>query len=318
MEVQQPHITVVLPCYRTAACLQELHRRLVATLTRIHPAYEIIFVNDGSPDRDWEVITGLCAADPRVVGIDLSRNFGQHTAITAGLDHARGEWVVVMDADLQDQPEEIENLYRKALEGYDVVFGRREDRKDPLQKVVSSRLFNWVFNKLSTVKYDPSVANFSISHHRVIENFRRLRERSRAFGYIILWLGFRVGYLPVQHAERFAGNTSYSLAKSLRLAMDIVVSQSDKPLRFSIKFGLLISALSALLGVYYLARYFITGVSVAGWTSLIVSMFFLFGLLFANLGVIGLYLGKTFEETKNRPLYIVREKVNSAEEERVP
>lgn len=314
---QKPHISVVLPCYRTATCLQELHRRLVATLTRIHPAYEIVFVNDGSPDRDWEVITELCAADPRVVGIDLSRNFGQHTAITAGLDHARGDWMVVMDADLQDQPEEIEHLYRKAQEGFDVVFGRRVDRKDPLQKVMSSRLFNTIFNKLSNVKYDPSVANFSISSAQVIENFRRLRERSRAFALIILWLGFRVGYVPVEHAERFAGNTSYSLAKSLRLAMDIVVSQSDKPLRFSIKFGLLISCISALLGIYYLVHYFITGVSVEGWTSLIVSMFFLFGLLFANLGIIGLYLGKTFEETKNRPLYVVRETVNSPEEERV-
>ena len=310
----RPHISVVLPCYRTADCLQELHRRLVACFARFAPAYELIFVNDGSPDRDWEVITALCARDPHVRGINLARNFGQHTAITAGLDYTRGEWVVVMDADLQDQPEEIETLYRQAQEGYDIVFGMRQHRRDPLLKIISSRAFNWLFNKLSNVRFRPTASNFSISRRIVIENYRRLRERSRAFGLNILWLGFRVAYVPVKHSERYAGSTSYSLAKSVTLAIDSIVSQSDRPLRFSIKFGLLISCLSGLLSIYYILRYFILGISVAGWTSTIVSIFFLFGLLFANLGVIGLYLGKTFEECKGRPLYIIRETTNFADE----
>ena len=318
MGEQKPHISVVLPCYRTADCLQELHRRLVASLTRLAPAYEIIFVNDGSPDRDWEVITELCAHDPHVIGINLSRNFGQHTAITAGLDHTRGEWVVVMDADLQDQPEEIEALYRTAQEGYEVVFGMRQDRQDSFLKVLSSRAFSWMFNRLSAVKFKPTASNFSISREIVIQNFRRLRERSRAFGLNILWLGFRVGYVPVKHSERYAGSTSYSLSKSVQLAIDSIVSQSDRPLRFFIKFGLGISLISALIAIYYTFRYFVFHSAPAGWTSTIVSIFFLCGLLFANLGIIGLYLGKTFEECKDRPLYIIREVTTAGEVPSLP
>lgn len=318
MRESQPHISVVLPCYRTAACLQELHRRLVACFVRQGFAYEIIFVNDGSPDRDWEVISELCAQDPCVVGINLSRNFGQHTAITAGLDHTRGDWVVVMDADLQDQPEEIETLYARAQEGYDVVFGMRQDRQDPFLKVLSSRIFNWMFNRLSAVKFKPTASNFSISRDIVIRNFRRLRERSRSFGLNLLWLGFRVGYAPVKHSERYAGNTSYSLAKSIQLAIDSIVSQSDRPLRFSIQFGLGISLISALVAIYYTIRYFAFHSAPAGWTSTIVSLFFLCGLLFANLGIIGLYLGKTFEESKDRPLYIIREVTNAEEAASLP
>ena len=308
-------ISVVTPAYGTADCLPMLYTRLCETLERISPRFEILIVNDGSPQHDWQVIQELSRRDARVRGINLSRNFGQHTAITAGLDHARGRWVVVMDADLQDQPEEIARLYAKAQEGYEIVFGVRTNRQDSLLKRLLSSVFNKVFRAISNIALPPGISNFSISSALVIENFRKLRERNRAFVLIILWLGFRTGYVPIEHSARYAGRTTYTWAKAMKFAMESIVSQSDKPLRVSINVGLVTCLASALTGCYYVVRYFVHGISVPGWTTLIVSLFFLFGLLYANLGIIGLYLGRVFEESKHRPLYIICETANFPEDD---
>jgi dolichol-phosphate mannosyltransferase len=308
----RPHLSVVIPLFRCAACVAETHRQLCAALEPHTPAFEIVFVNDASPENDWEIVAGLAAHDRRVKGVNLSRNFGQHFAITAGLDVADGDWVVVMDGDLQDSPAEIPNLYRKAQEGFDVVFARRVNRQDPFQKVLYSRLFGWIYNALSETPHDPLASNFSICSRAVVENYRRLRERSRAFGLIVRWLGFRTATIETPHRPRFAGESAYSFGKALALAVDALVSQSSKPLRLSIKLGMFIAFCAAAYGCVLILLKLFLGIPVAGWTTVVVSLYFVGGLILANLGVIGLYLGKLYDESKNRPLYVVRETLNIA------
>jgi len=314
MNVAHPHISVVVPSYRCAECLPELHRRLVAAIEPITPLIEIVLVNDCSPDQDWEIIAALARVDVRVKGVNLSRNFGQHLAIAAGIDHADGDWVVVMDGDLQDRPEEIPALYRKAQdEGLDIVFGRRANRQDPWYKILASRSFAWVFRQLSDVYIEPGIANFSIARRTVMDAYRRLREGSRAHALVLLWCGFRVGYVDVVHAARHAGRTTYNLRRSVALAVEAITSQSNKPLLLSMKFGFLMAGLSFCFAMCEIVQYFVYGVPVSGWTSLIVSLYFIGGLLMANMGVLGLYLGKVFNESKRRPIYLVRETVNIEE-----
>lgn len=302
-------ISVVIPYYKASESLRELYQRLLHALDKISPRFEIILVNDASPDNGWEIIKELSRQDQRVKGINFSRNFGQHYGITAGLDHASGQWVVVMDCDLQDQPEEILKLYTKAQEGFDVVFGRRYERKDSFFKRACSTLFFTVYDYLTDSKVDNSVANFSISRKIVIENFRRIRESNRTFPLFIRWMGFAIGYVDVEHAARPQGKTSYDLRKLLKLSADSIVSQTNKPLRLSIKLGFLISFLSFIYACYLVCRYLLFFIPVEGWTSVMVSVWFIAGLTFANMGIVGMYLGKVFDETKGRPLYIVKELV---------
>jgi dolichol-phosphate mannosyltransferase len=216
-----------------------------------------------------------------------------------------------MDCDLQDQPEEIAKLYSKASgEGFEIVFGRRIQRRDTAFKTFLSRSFHLTFWYLADVKLDPTVANFSIATHQVMEVYRGLRESGRSHFLTLLWCGFRVGYADVDHAERFAGKTTYTLRRSLDLAFDSITARSNKPLRLSIMAGFLMSALSLLLAANIVVRKLVWGIPVSGWASTMVSIYFTGGLLMANLGVIGLYLGKVFDQARNRPIYVVRECVN--------
>ena len=303
------HISVVIPVYGCKPCLQELYERLVASLSAITAEFEIILVNDACPQNSWEVVRGIALHDKRVVGIDLSRNFGQIRAITAGLDHAKGDWVVVMDCDLQDKPEEIIRLYQTAQQGYDVVFSRRAVRKDTLIKRAFSKIFYAVYSYMTGGAMDGSVCNFSISRRFVVENYRRMREQNRAFILFIKWMGFKSTAIDIDHAERGSGKSSYNMARQLKLASEIITSQSNKPLVLSIKIGFTMALISFLYAMYLVIRYLATGASVSGWTSTIVSIYFVGGVLMANLGVLGLYIGYIFNQTKDRPLYIVRETI---------
>ena len=287
--------------------MAELHHRLVQALEPITPAFELVLVEDGGGDGSWEEIATLAARDPRVKGVKLTRNFGQHYAITAGLDLACGEWVVVMDCDLQDRPEEIEKLYRKAQEGFDMVFARRVDRTDSRVKTLRSYLFARVLTWLMDSEFDEAVANFSISSKRAIQAFREYRERDRAFYVIMHDIGFACAYVDVDHGARFAGTTSYTWGKLISFAAQVVVSASTRPLLISIRFGAIVAGLSLVYTVYLIARYYLVDAGVAGWTSLAVLISFFFGLLFMQLGIIGLYVGRTFEESKRRPLYHIAE-----------
>jgi len=303
-------ISVVVPAYKCEKCVEELYSRLIAVLEKITGSFEIIFVNDASPENDWEIISAICKKDERVRGINFSKNFGQHRAITAGIDFANGDWVVVMDCDLQDEPEEIEKLFSKAIEGYDIVLARRSSRKDNIIRKKFSRMFAKVFMYFTETNVDDTVANFGIYSKKVIESYRELNEQNRNFTLLIQWLGFSPVYVNVEHSKRLKGKSSYTYKKLFNLALDSIISQSNKPLRISIKFGFVMSLISLIYGLFLVIRHYAINIYVQGWTSLMVSLFFLSGLLLANMGLLGLYIGKIFDEAKNRPIYIISELIN--------
>jgi polyisoprenyl-phosphate glycosyltransferase len=308
-----PHLSIVSPVYRAEECLPELYRRLVQAAERITPDFELVLVEDCGPDRSWQVLEQLAKSDHRLKAVRLSRNFGQHYAITAGLDRAEGDWVVVMDCDLQDPPEEIEKLYHKAHEGYDVVFARRHERTDSWTKTLPGAVFYSFLSWLTGEPYDRTVANFSISSRKVIRAFREYRERDRSFPMVMRRVGFQRTTVDVAHAPRFAGSTSYSMRKLFAFALQNVVAASTRPLVMSVQFGLVIAATSLAFSAYVLTQYLRHRIEVPGWATLALLVSFLFGLLFVQLGVIGLYLGQTFEQAKNRPLYHVAEAHNIPE-----
>jgi dolichol-phosphate mannosyltransferase len=302
---QKPEIAVVIPVYKADDCLEELYRRLVSSLELVTSNFEVLLVEDCGGDRSWEIICELAERDPRIKGVQLTRNFGQHYAITAGLDHCFANWVVVMDCDLQDKPEEIPRLYAKAQEGYDVVLANRGARRDPLPKRMTSFLFYKIFSYLADIDYDGQAGNFRIISFRVVESFRRMREQLRFFGGLVHWMGFSTATIEVTHDERFSGETSYTFMKLIKLATETVIAYSDKPLRLSIKFGFGISFFAFIYGVYIGIRSIVYGSPLLGWPSLIVSIYFMGGVIVGILGIIGIYLGKTYDESKRRPLYLV-------------
>lgn len=237
-------LSIVSPIYKGEKMLDELVRRITESVTPITNEYEIILVNDQSPDDSWNVIKRICKKDKHVKGVNLSRNFGQHYAITAGLSKSSGEWVVVMDCDLQDRPEEIPNLYHKAMEGFDSVFAQRVDRHDTFMKRLSSTIFYKVFSFLTDSKQDKSVANFGRYNRKVVNAILAMGDSIRYFPIMAQWVGFRKYYLPVTHAEREIGKSSYNLFKLLKLASDNMIGFSDKPLRLMLRFGFYVVLLS--------------------------------------------------------------------------
>ncbi len=302
---RSPHVSVVVPVYKAENCLEELYLRLSDALGRITPNFEIVLVEDCGGDNSWAVIERLAAADSRVCGIQFSRNFGQHYGITAGLDHCNGDWVVVMDCDLQDRPEEIPRLYAKAQEGFDVVLACRGVRQDPWTKRITSWLFYRIFSYLADIEYSGDSGNFRIMSRKVVENFRRMGEQLRFFGGMVQWMGFPTVSIEVEHAERVQGASTYTYSKLWKLASEIIIAHSDKPLRLAVRVGFIMALFSFCYGTYILGRAFIYGSPVPGWNSLIVSLYFIGGVVISILGIIGIYLGKTFDESKKRPLYIV-------------
>lgn len=306
MSHSTPHLSIVIPVYKAEHCLDELYLRLKTSLESISPDFEIVLVEDCGGDNSWQVIERLAAADPRVHGIQFSRNFGQHYGITAGLDHCHGDWVVVMDCDLQDRPEEIPRLYAKAQEGYDIVLARRGARQDPPLKRLTSLMFYKIFSYLADIEYDGASGNFRIMSRKVVASFRRMGEQLRFFGGLVQWLGFPTSSIEVEHAERFKGNSTYTFSKLWKLATETIIAYSDKPLRIGVRFGFGMAALAFCYGMYILLRAWTYGSPIPGWNSLIVSLYFIGGIIIAMLGIIGIYLGKAFDEIKKRPLYIVR------------
>lgn len=306
----KPHISIVSPVYHGEKMVAELVRRNVESVCSITDNYEIILVNDASPDNSWAEIVKQCSLNPKVKGINLSRNFGQHYAITAGLHFAGGEWVIVMDCDLQDRPEEIPNLYKKAMEGFDIVYARRVARKDGFFKRLSSTLFHWVYNWLSGLNADKTIANFGIYKQCVIEEYNSMPERARSFPSLVKYLGFRDTAIDVEHAERAEGKSSYSLYKLLKLSFDVIVSNSNKPLRMAVGIGFGISAVSFLLAIYNLIAKWVGIIRVPGFTTMVFSIWFVGGLLLFVMGIQGLYIGKIFDQVKGRQLYVIREKIN--------
>ena len=307
-------ISVVIPVYGCREALPELYRRLTESVHKLTCEYEIILVNDNCPQKSWEVIEQLCKKDPHVVGIEMSRNFGQLKATLAGLDYSTGNWVVVMDCDLQDRPEEIINLYNKAIEGYDFVIARRAHRQDSRLKVFVSNLFYSVYSFATDVKYDPAMCNFSISSRKVIDNYCHMRELHRGFIMYLLGMGFRWTTLNVDHNKRFSGQTGYNFRKRVHMALELLTSQSDKLLRITVLIGMVISLISFLFVIITMFRYFTMHISM-GYSSIISMISLMGGLSIMAIGIVGIYVGNIFMEVKHRPLYIVRTVLNDRRNE---
>ena len=303
-------LSVVIPVLNESHLIKELISRVIANVDNITKNYEVIIVDDGSTDDTWHQIKLFAEQNFRIKAIKFSRNFGHHYAISAGLKNSNGSWVVVMDGDLQDRPEVIPTLYNKAQEGYDVVFVSRINRPENFIYKLLQKSFYFILNNLSGINFESSQANFSIISKKVVDAFNKFPENKRFYGSTIKWLGFKRTSISAEHGVRFAGKSSYTLKKRLNLAGDIIFAFSDKPLRFIVKLGLFFSSISILLFVWIIYLYFTSGFEVQGWTSLISSIFLFGGLILTVIGIIGIYIGRIFNEVKNRPLYITSDELN--------
>jgi polyisoprenyl-phosphate glycosyltransferase len=300
----RPHLSIVVPVYACGPSLRELHQRVTATVDAMDLTHELILVDDRSRDDAWVTIQALAADDPRVRGLRLSRNFGQHAAITAGLAQARGEWIVVMDGDLQDPPEEIPKLYAAAQEGYDIVLGRRAATRHHRGRRLGSRLYFRVMSAFTGVPFDGTYGSFSIISATVAQAFLQFRDQDRHYLFILHWLGYRQTAVDYDHRERPIGRSSYSLSRLFRHAIDGMFFQTTVALRIVVGFGVVMALLGAGVAVYLVVSK-VTGGGAPGWTSLAVFTLTIGGFVIVSTGITGLYVGKVFDQVKGRPLYVV-------------
>ncbi|GIV38423.1 MAG: glucosyl transferase [Thermonema sp.] len=307
-----PTLSIVSPVFEAEGVLPALLEQLHVVMARIGCPFEIILIDDGSSDGSWPYMQAQASKHAHIKAVRLSRNFGQHHAITAGLDIARGEWVVVMDCDLEDPPEAIASLWEAAMEGNcDMVLARRVQRRHAFYKQAGGRLFYRLLHWLSGRRYDPSIANFGIYHRKVVDTLRRMREPVRFFPAMVQWTGFKAKTLDIKHRQRPDGrHSTYDLRKLLRLAVDVMLAQSARPMWLVIQLGLGLAALAFLFSIITLVRYFLGYITVLGYASLIISIWFLAGVLLMCMGLLGLYIGKIFEGIQGRPLYVISETVN--------
>lgn len=310
MKNDKAKISVVSPVYRAENMVHELVTRIRESVKGLTGDYEIVLVCDGSPDASWEAIVKECEADGHVKGVNLSRNFGQQYAITAGLAYAKGDWVVVMDCDLQDVPERIPDLYAKAQEGYDIVIARRIVKNVGWWKRFSSVAFHWAFDLLSGAKSDPAVSNFGIFSRKVIQVYNGIPSFTRSFRPEIESFGFKKAYFDTEQAPRAEGKSSYTLGKLFKSAYEVIISRTNKPLRMAVALGFTMSVVSFLLALYNFIAKLAGIITLSGYTTTVFSIWFVGGLILLVVGVLGLYIGKIFDQVKGFPSYIVRETLN--------
>lgn len=301
-------ISVVVPVFNEEGNINKLHERLVNTITSFTNAYEIIFVNDGSRDNSLELIKALATQNPQVKYIDLSKNFGHQTAVFAGLENAGGEAVVIIDADLQDPPELIRDLYDKLKKGYEVVFAQREQRiGEPWHKLMTAKLFYRFINRLSEVAIPLDTGDYRIISKKIRDIVVSMPERNKFLRGQIAWAGFNQTSIQYKRDERYAGSTNYSYSKMFSFAFDGITAFSNLPLRLATYMGFIVSFVSFLVIIYTLYQKYIRHDVVQGWSSLMVSILFIGGVQLICLGIIGEYLSRILDNVKQRPLYIVKE-----------
>ncbi len=298
----------MIPLFNEELLISELVKRVDLNAQIVNKDYEIILIDDGSTDSTWKRISEAAINNKRIKGIKFSRNFGHHYAITAGLNESVGDWVVVMDGDLQDRPEVIPDLYTKAKEGYDVVFVSRKNRPESKSYKLLQKLFYILLNLLSGLNFDSSQANFSIINRKVVDAAKDFSEYSRFYVSTVNWLGFRRGSITADHGRRFSGSPSYTLKKRVKLASDIILSFSERPLRFAIYLGAIISTLAIVGALWMLLASFSGELEITGWKSLMITLLFLNGILLIVIGLTGVYIGKIFQQVKSRPLYVITDK----------
>lgn len=301
-------IAAIVPVYNSLATLPELITRLEATLSKITSDYRVVLVDDRGPQPVWPVIEEHSARDPRVVGIRLSRNFGQHSAITTGIQSVEADWYVVMDCDLQDKPEDIITLYDAAIAGgHDSVLAVRGQEEVGNRKKLGSRLFNFVLNNLADIPVSTDVGNFRIFNANMAKAFNSYKEQMRLFPAIMSHLGFDVGRVEVTRPARAEGQSSYTFAKLFGLGFDSIVSNTIKPVYYMATFGFIISALSMLYVIVLVLRKLIYGIEAEGWASTMAAIMMLGGIQIFAVSFVGIYVGKVFFEVKQRPIAIMAE-----------
>jgi len=305
-----PKLSIVSPVFRAAPIVEELVRQVVAGSTLVTADFEIVLVDDGSPDNSWAAIVAAAAKDQRVRGIRLSRNFGQHRDISAGLANSRGEHVVVMDCDLQDDPAYIPALVEKARQGFDVVLARRAKWKHSWIRNLTAGIFFRVFNTLTDRQAaDSGIGGYSLINRKVVESYLRIGDVHRHYLLILGWMGFKTAAIPVEHRQRLAGRSSYSFGKLISHALEGITSQSTKLLRISVGLGFAYF-IAAIVGVIYLlVSYYLHGFR-AGWASTFVLLLGSTGLILMAVGILGIYIGNIFDQVRARPLYLIQESCN--------
>ena len=304
-------LSVVSPCYGAPTLLRELVRQITETVVQLTDSYEIILVEDASPDNSRDIIREICAEDSHVKGVFLSRNFGQQGALNAGYDTSTGNYVVTLDCDLQNPPAQIRDLYLKIKEGYDIVFATRRNRPDSFFMTQGSHVFNRLMGFLTDTRQDESVAEFAIFSRKVIDAMAKMGDYHRYYPLMTQWVGFKTAKVDVEHAVRADGKkSSYSTRKRIELAVSTAVSFSTKSLRLIVYFGTMVT-LAAIIGAIALViKTVVLDTQVSGWATLFVSMWFIAGIMIMVMGIVAVYVGSIFDEVKRRPSYLIGETLN--------
>lgn len=306
--METPTYTVIVPVFNEEKNIRPMYEKLAAVIPG--GDFEIVFVDDGSRDGTCGEIEKLAARDARVRGVSFSRNFGHQIALTAGYDLAAGRAVICLDGDLQQPPELIPQMIQKWQEGYDIVLTVREDAGETgFFKRLTSKLYYWLLNAVLKIPIPPGAADFRLMDRKVVDTFNSFRERNRFVRGIVSWMGYRYACLPYNAQERRFGRSRYSLAKMIRLAADGIFSFSSYPLKLASLFGYVVSTFAFAYAVYALLAKFRFHSAISGWTSLIITVLFLGGIQLICLGIVGEYVGRIYDETKNRPLYIINKKI---------
>lgn len=311
--------SVIVPMYNEEEVIGTTFERLKQVMDSLGERYELIFVNDGSKDRSADIIKQLAEQHQEVVLIDFSRNFGHQIAITAGMDYARGDAIIIIDADLQDPPEVILQMIDKWRDGYEVVYGKRVKRKgETWFKKATAKIFYRTLRALTNVDIPADTGDFRLIDRKVCDVLKGLKEKNRFVRGLVSWIGFRQTSVEFVREERFAGVTKYPLKRMLRFALDAITSFSYKPLKIASYIGFTISFFSFIYLVIVVYQRLFTNTTTAGWASIVAINLLFNGIILILLGVIGEYIGRIYDETKNRPLYIVRERIGQQQDEEAP
>jgi dolichol-phosphate mannosyltransferase len=309
--LQTPVVSVVSPVYRASAVIETFVTRVSEELRRWNVSFEIVLVDDRSPDDSWQRIRVMSRTHPQVRAFRLSKNFGQHNAVTAGLANARGEWVFVMDCDLQDDPADLRLLYDKAIrDNLDIVFTKRQEREQPLLKKIAAWGYGLLFGVAGDARYGVVYGSLVLFNDKVKRSFLMLKETDRLYLQILRWLGYDNGFVEVQHHKRYAGKSSYTFGRMMQVAVRGWVSFSNRLLYYAVMLGFALAVMAVLGALYIVYQYFNHGYQ-TGWASLFVAIIFSTGIVLISIGVTGIYIGKIFNQVKERPLYIVDESISS-------
>ncbi|AZQ45310.1 glycosyltransferase family 2 protein [Bacillus sp. GX] len=312
----QKLISVVVPMYFEEEVAQECYNRLKSVMLQNNINYEFVFVNDGSTDRTMEILSEIAANDYRTKIVNFARNFGHQVAVTAGIAAAKGDAIVIIDADLQDPPEVIPELIAKWEEGYEVVYAKRKQRKgETWFKLLTAKYFYKFLNYMSDIDIPKDTGDFRIIDRKVADVFNQMTERNRFIRGMMSWVGFRQTYVEYERDERFAGETKYPLKKMIKFASDGIIAFSTKPLRIVMTLGLLSVLISIIVLLYTITVKIIGTGTQTGWASIMVAITFFSGIQLLGLGIVGQYIARIYDESKNRPIYIVKETINIEQEE---